>query len=886
MSDSPDNTVTIEGASTTKSSPSGRSRIRNVLILGTLLGIVLALLASWWSAPQWIPPLAEELADRAGVQIRRLDMGRPGWGGWLISDLQLEVEGNAFQVSDMVLGWKCCQNVEQSLSASIQHLEVLVKTSDSSESKSFVAVSALLQTLHQRIPFLSVSVDSMELFSVNEEGTKLFDEKSPDKLSPGGSSSRSKLWDAPVSMELKRKPQELALTVKTDYLGQLIETDMSWTFPGQMQVAASFSNAEVSLEGKLSDRGLWEFQGAHFIDIPTVAIFTMPDVPLKRHFETLLAKGSFRLTLPDVLFSAPWTLEVENNVLGKIVEPQMTIEGEQKVILNGTRAPEHFKLSPPTLNVQLAPGSLQEWLQVIQQGANFLPAESIAKRWQLALNRGFDCDLPVSEECWQTLPLKLSSLGNRGTLAAEADATVKLSEGESFLQLELAITQSESRPLARFPKTASISGKVRLDHISDTQVSGVGPVTFNWGAWEFPLSDDHPNRSPLRSDGTLSLKKFSINLADSGGMNLSSDVTLDASLTHKQQSLPLKLEAPLNVQPGKVILGRGTLNSLGLRQTIEANYDLAQQKGWLSLQGDGTFKNLAWIQSWVPAWKKELKVSPGSLNHVSFINIDLQRSPMIQGRTQGQLEKWGVEMDPRYVRNIAARADVQFTENDLRFVSPLELSADNALASVPLINLSSNLKGSIRWAEGLHCDLQLMSAGLETFGGSLTLLKEAPIDCPLTTFLPIQLKDLDLGQLVAVENENVQATGKIAGFLPINIHQGQFSISGGQVAAQAPGTVKLLDVPQWRQMAGENQAVMFAVDALQNFHYQSLTSSVDYAPEGKLMLGVAMKGSNPDFRNGTPVNYNLNVESNIISLLRSLEIPDDLIKRLEERYMQ
>jgi hypothetical protein len=73
-------------------------------------------------------------------------------------------------------------------------------------------------------------------------------------------------------------------------------------------------------------------------------------------------------------------------------------------------------------------------------------------------------------------------------------------------------------------------------------------------------------------------------------------------------------------------------------------------------------------------------------------------------------------------------------------------------------------------------------------------------------------------------------------------------------------------------MLGGNQAMNLVVQALQNFHYSVLNSTIDYDEQGKLTLGLRLEGRNPELRGGQPVVLNVNLEEDIPALLTSLQL--------------
>ena len=76
------------------------------------------------------------------------------------------------------------------------------------------------------------------------------------------------------------------------------------------------------------------------------------------------------------------------------------------------------------------------------------------------------------------------------------------------------------------------------------------------------------------------------------------------------------------------------------------------------------------------------------------------------------------------------------------------------------------------------------------------------------------------------------------------------------------------------------------VDALTDFQYHKLDVSTDYQPGGNLILRVSLKGKNPNWQSGRPVNLNLNLEENIPALLRGLQLSGEITERVRKHYKE
>jgi hypothetical protein len=146
----------------------------------------------------------------------------------------------------------------------------------------------------------------------------------------------------------------------------------------------------------------------------------------------------------------------------------------------------------------------------------------------------------------------------------------------------------------------------------------------------------------------------------------------------------------------------------------------------------------------------------------------------------------------------------------------------------------------------------------------------------------VVLRGLDLGAAVSLLGRpEVTVTGVIDGELPARVEEGSVSIQAGRVYGTAPGVI--------RYRAGDGSAAITAQPldtvyrVLANLHYDVLDAVVTYRPDGELALLTRIEGYNPDVARAQPIHLNLNVEQNVLSLLRSLRAADNVNSWLERR---
>jgi hypothetical protein len=152
----------------------------------------------------------------------------------------------------------------------------------------------------------------------------------------------------------------------------------------------------------------------------------------------------------------------------------------------------------------------------------------------------------------------------------------------------------------------------------------------------------------------------------------------------------------------------------------------------------------------------------------------------------------------------------------------------------------------------------------------------------------VQLEGIGLNDILQLEQQqDLRGSGKLDGRIPIEITHEGIHVAQGKLSARAPGGgINYLPTARVLALAKTNASVKMIVDALGNFQYHKMDVTSDYKPSGDLVLKVRLEGHNPDWQAGQPVNLNLNVEENIPTLLRSLQLSGEITERIRERYQK
>lgn len=149
----------------------------------------------------------------------------------------------------------------------------------------------------------------------------------------------------------------------------------------------------------------------------------------------------------------------------------------------------------------------------------------------------------------------------------------------------------------------------------------------------------------------------------------------------------------------------------------------------------------------------------------------------------------------------------------------------------------------------------------------------------------IEVVGLKMEELAKLEKgAGVNATGQLDGVLPIVLLPEGPQIPAGKLFARVPG-----GVIQYRGSAADtlkqsDPTMGLAMQLLNDFRYDTLQTDVTYQPDGELKLGLKFQGHNPGFFDGQATHLNLNLDYNLLDLLESLRISEDLVEKLENKY--
>ena len=171
--------------------------------------------------------------------------------------------------------------------------------------------------------------------------------------------------------------------------------------------------------------------------------------------------------------------------------------------------------------------------------------------------------------------------------------------------------------------------------------------------------------------------------------------------------------------------------------------------------------------------------------------------------------------------------------------------------------------------------LALQRAQVSVFGGLLAIaqgaldLRQRPI------FLPLEVQDLDLAELLlALNYPQLSGDGRLSGKLPLRLDKDSIEMEGGMLAGTRSGRLSYLGPAD-----GDN----LAFKALRNLVYHTLKATLDYRPNGDYQLGLRLEGHNPELMSGHPLAFNLNLSGHLPELLQRSLLSGDFERSVLEQ---
>ncbi len=160
--------------------------------------------------------------------------------------------------------------------------------------------------------------------------------------------------------------------------------------------------------------------------------------------------------------------------------------------------------------------------------------------------------------------------------------------------------------------------------------------------------------------------------------------------------------------------------------------------------------------------------------------------------------------------------------------------------------------------------------GVELLGGRVETesLAVAPQSPNVETVL--RVSGVDVAEIMTVADvEGATGTGRLSGHIPVRFKDGVLEIRNGVLEAESPGVLRYKPAVPPPALQGSGEQISLVRGALENFHYKTLRLDLNGRTGGEWTTKLHLNGKNPDFMEGYPFEFNLNLSGKLDEIIRS-----------------
>ncbi|MEQ3620315.1 MAG: YdbH domain-containing protein [Marinobacter sp.] len=241
-----------------------------------------------------------------------------------------------------------------------------------------------------------------------------------------------------------------------------------------------------------------------------------------------------------------------------------------------------------------------------------------------------------------------------------------------------------------------------------------------------------------------------------------------------------------------------------------------------------------------------------------------------------RLADTGVDWGSVTARGIQGTMEGHYRDGAVSLKSVGPVTADTLDIGTPITDLSLQVASDLyRW--------QLSDIQADLLGGSL---RAPALDWPSPRPQPVVITRIDLEQVAALQNPPaVFLDGRVGGYVPLQLGTDFIVVEGARLANEETLSLRIPPSSSVQSMASSNQAVKLALESLSVLTIPDFQAHMNMDRDGWLEAAVTIKGVNPQ-RNNLPVVFNYTHRENMLVLMRSLRIGDDITEKLRTERSQ
>ncbi len=502
---------------------------------------------------------------------------------------------------------------------------------------------------------------------------------------------------------------------------------------------------------------------------------------------------------------------------------------------------------------------------------------------------GLALDLPFTAEfAEEGLRLALADPGEVRIGQIAGDVPLRLGEPLVLTVTELNLEAAAGAPGYRYSLRAEEDGAgLRLIQAADTQ-----PIPLRVGALALQLDGRFDPASG--HDAALDARSAGLDLPDyafSSGA-ATARIALGRQLLPEGGSFavgPLQLggeqprTAPLRLTGGvkRTAEGYGITAELGLSE----GPPLADIAARLGDDGQARVEAVSKALAFAPDGLQPARISP-LLDVLEEVRGSLSATANFAWPQDPAAEFGRVTISDLSFRSSAGEIEGLSLDLVLSSLLPLASAPAQSLkirsldAAVPVDAIE--LVFALAEAPNHHLSIESGGFGL---GGTRWRIEPAIFDPAATSNRIVLATDaLDLAAFFELTGiDGLSGSGTLKGSLPIVFQGEDVIVDEGRFVALTPGRISVRIEALRSALAGSGETVEMAIKALEDFYYDDLSLTLAKTAANDATVLLSILGQNPQVLDGQLFRFNINLESNLTSVLEALRqgysLSDDALRR-------
>ena len=452
------------------------------------------------------------------------------------------------------------------------------------------------------------------------------------------------------------------------------------------------------------------------------------------------------------------------------------------------------------------------------------------------------------------------------------------------------ISHASDNPLPRSIQTAFKVGKVTVGPPGD---DGSKTVKLDIGRVDATFTNavgDGEGRIVLKLDKArgayagfpVRLSKLAVNAGFKGDDVLGGLTSLDASIEEVAQTTSPTWISPLALR----LSGQrsGTARALDLQGSVAGVTSALEVPITGKIQPSDRSGRVAVDGTWLTFGPEDLSLatlSPALATHIEALTgrIGISGHFAWPSSTPPDPHRLAVQVKGLSIK--AAGASLENVEGGIALTSFTPPRSDGVgVLSMDMLGVGVPIHGprleiSIDGMEGIRLD----KASGEFAGGRIST-RDVLMDFDGPTTMTLEAEGVDAAAISSMlKIQGLDAEGSLSGAIPVTwMPEIGVSIVDARLSADGPGTVRYKAGEKDEALRKSGEQVGLMLDALSDFRFKTLEMGLDGTPGAGFHVDLALEGANPNFYDGYPVRFNLDLAGQLDDIIktgyRTYTLPD------------